>query len=99
MRVVGNFLEKSFSLPKNTLNERILNVNIPDLSYDEIKGFSFASLSKRSYIKYRALNILPEGESEASDLSLIKKGYTTISSLAVNFFDDYLSQDLIKSFQ
>ena len=39
MSVVGDFLEKSFSLSKNTLNERILNVNIPNLSYGEIKGF------------------------------------------------------------
>ncbi len=96
---------KEFSLASNI----ILNVNVPDLPYKEIKGFRLTRLGCR----HRADTIVPAADpkgnkvywigpptepqdiSEGTDFDAISKGYVSITPLLIDF-TAYQSFDLLK---
>lgn len=97
-QVATEFLSKASFLSEKSQEGRVLSLNIPALPYKEIRGFSLATLSKSSYIKYKSFNLPVTEDKAVTDLNYIVKGYATISSLAINFIDDSLTSDLEDAF-
>lgn len=88
----------------------ILNVNVPDLSASQIKGFQFTKQGKRDYGEIIAERIDPRGKKyywiggdqagfediAGSDCNAILQGYISITPIRVNFTDHAYLEDLKK---
>ena len=92
-RVVADLIPK---LHNRLLNPReIININVPDLPYDELKGYQVCRLGYRSSaaevikqkdprdeaIYWIGPSGLPQDESEGTDFYAVKNGYVSITPI------------------
>ena len=95
-RVVCDLIPK---LHHQLLNPReIININVPDLPFEELKGYKVCRLGYRAssaeVIKQRdprdetiywiGPSALPEDESEGTDFHAVKNGYVSITPIQVD---------------
>ncbi|MCX7966830.1 MAG: 5'/3'-nucleotidase SurE [Syntrophorhabdaceae bacterium] len=102
--LLGNTLQKTFK-------DVFLNVNIPNLPYDKIKGFLVTRLGKRVYNDIVTERIDPRGNKyywiggngdtyeklDGSDFIAVENGYVSITPITLDITNsDYI--DVIKNF-
>jgi len=87
---------------------KVLNVNVPDLPFDEIKDVRLASLGQRLYHVPLKEGVDPRGRAyywhgapdadhrdlPGSDCNLIEQGYVTLTVLKPSQFDEQSNQEL-----
>uniref|UniRef100_A0A7C2P1I4 5'-nucleotidase SurE n=1 Tax=candidate division WOR-3 bacterium TaxID=2052148 RepID=A0A7C2P1I4_UNCW3 len=89
------------------LNGELLNVNVPNLPLEKIKGVKFTRLSTRMYkdpvIKLRNSTYIIGGEplwhvSKGTDLEAVLEGYVSISPLLIDI-TDYEKLGILRKFE
>ncbi len=113
IKVVRVVLERLVSEVPKTLPEGVINVNIPDLRFDEIKGFRVCTLGRRIYDKQVVEQIDPRGrpyywiggggedieDIEGSDCKLLREGYVTLTALGPDHVSSHQQTHLLGHFQ
>ena len=95
-RVIADLVEDIDNFPIH--HETVLNINVPDLPYDEIKGIKITRLGKRAKPKKLVAEVDPRGHdvfwigppgeeldaSEGTDFHAINKGYVSVTPLQID---------------
>lgn len=94
-------------LLKKKLNGELLNINVPNIPLQEIRGIRFSRLSTRMYrdpvVKLRDNVFIIGGEplwdiTHGSDLESVKEGYVSISPLLIDI-TDYEKLRILREFE